>query len=139
MTYKLCDSFVAFKLDSTALMTPRRLIQLCQCTCVRIKIRDKNLGTLSLQAKNHLSFLGADVGQLKHMTLIYCTVQCPFKRRKNARMLNSSKDTGIQYCTVNIVYLEQGPTFDSVFRIRIRTDPHKEMPPGSGSGSASRR
>ena len=50
-------------------------------------------------------------------------------------MLNSSKDTGIQYCTVNIVYLEQGPTFDSVFRIRIRTDPHKEMPPGSGSGS----
>ena len=23
----------------------------------------------------------------------------------------------------------------SVFRIRIRTDPHKDMPPGSGSGS----
>ena len=26
--------------------------------------------------------------------------------------------------------------FLTVFRIRIRTDPHKEMPPGSGSGSA---
>ena len=25
--------------------------------------------------------------------------------------------------------------FKAVFRIRIHTDPHKEMPPGSGSGS----
>ena len=39
----------------------------------------------------------------------------------------------VQYLTVYLSHAVCRQVFGSVFRIQIRTDPHKEMPPGSGS------